>query len=80
MSLNIYNLVPKKWEVYTPSANIIPNCQGFYVGTAGVVTAENMDGTSASITMVAGGTFVGRIKKITAFGGTAGTLIVFKDA
>lgn len=80
MSVSVYNNVPKKWEVCVPGSGIIPNCIGFYAGSAGVVTAENIDGTSASITMVAGGIFVGRVKKITAFTGTANTLIIHKDA
>lgn len=76
----VYNLVPDSAENYTPSANEIPGgCVGFHVGSAGTVTLVTKKNETVNFTCAAGEQVALRIKKITAFTGTAGTLTIFKS-
>jgi hypothetical protein len=76
----VYNLIPDSAENYTPSANEIPKgCVGFHVGSAGTVTLVTKKDETVDMVCVAGQQVALRIKKITAFTGTAGTLTIFKS-
>lgn len=75
----VFNLAPKIVRTCTPSANAIPNLIGLYANEGGTVTAVNTAGEAVTIVLAASQPWVGQLLKVTAWSGTAGSLLQYQE-